>query len=347
MISIKFKFNSSYCRYCKKDLVTTEEIREGEHNNCKTEIELYSEIRNKKYRDIECFRKLMISKLNQKSKYYEHDRIEWERYSHEDILNFRFLSVYYLQSYPDYFWNAVENIEGLSFRYCEYPSEFEKIKNLHFLEFVGIAYSNIPSVLYHLSNLKRLSIWRCDISTISPDLSNLTKLSEINISETLIESLPSIKKLNNLKKLILENNKFLSYLPQGLDFLNSLEILHINNCGIKFFPTQILKLNKLRDLTLTDIILDYSTTEQIFDRMKNLRVLSLEKCDINELPTNILNCKELVRIKLTNNKMSNLPDEIFNLPNLQELILNNNKFSLKKIRQIQKKGTETGIRITI
>lgn len=59
--------------------------------------------------------------------------------------------------------------------------------------------NKLPTNIYKLTNLKKLSCTNTNLKEISPEIGNLINLEELNFDQTLLENLP--KEIGNLTKL--------------------------------------------------------------------------------------------------------------------------------------------------
>lgn len=94
-------------------------------------------------------------------------------------------------------------------------------------------------------------------------------------------------------------------------------------------PKSFLELAKLDYLEL-DLsygkALDFQATFDLLAQLPNLKVLSLIKCHAGSISPNISKLKNLEKLILWNNDLTELPDEFSELENLKELNLRTNKF---------------------
>jgi len=156
-------------------------------------------------------------------------------------------------------------------------------------------------------NIKSIK-FNCYLSSLEqvPDLSPLTKLEKIDLSNNKISSFKGFDKLTSLEKLhdiILNNNNLRS--------LKGIEALQ--NC------------KKLKNLSLSDnSIEDLGNLYPLFS-FENLEFLDLSKNKINELNINF-NIPKLKILKLNNNEIERI-NSLSNLSSLEILYLQDNKLT--------------------
>ncbi|XAR53695.1 hypothetical protein NMG60_11022346 [Bertholletia excelsa] len=157
----------------------------------------------------------------------------------------------------------------------------ETLEHLKVLDVSKALFTTLPS-LAKLSNLRRLSLLNCPNLLELPDSSSLEKLEELNLwgcsalkklqgtsfeklswlqrldlSETMIESLPSLSCLTNLHHLSLKRCTEVKELPE-LGSLSKLQ--ELNLCGIKNLGNIVKGVDFFKDMSQLQI-LDLSETE--------------------------------------------------------------------------------------
>ncbi|MED6195723.1 hypothetical protein PIB30_040659 [Stylosanthes scabra] len=155
------------------------------------------------------------------------------------------------------------------------------------LELKNAGIEQLHSSIGRSSNLRHLNLEGLRLRNLPDELSSLTSLVELRISDC--------------KELVLEKQK-LQTLFEGLR--SSLTLLHLKDCSnLHELPENVSVLNKLRELRL-----DGSAVETLPESIKHLlqlEILSLESClslkQLPELPTSIkelaaANCESLVTV---------------------------------------------------
>jgi MOB kinase activator 1 len=197
-------------------------------------------------------------------------------------------------------------------------STFGPLKNLRRLSLSSnIKIENLPS-LSNLCKLELLNLSGCSALTKIADQSfeHMTRLQHLQLSETQIESLPSLSDHGNLRQLLLRSCIRLKQLPSPeslskleeldlsgakllegntADFLknmNGLQLLNLSGTGLKL-PDSLFNLTKLTQLSLGGCSL--SEPEPNFAGHTKLEVLDLSETKITSLPShgNLTSLREL------------------------------------------------------
>lgn len=149
----------------------------------------------------------------------------------------------------------------------------------------------------------------------------------INIHNNIEDSeffLKNISKYTILKNLNILNCK-LSYIPESLYDISSLQILNLNKNKIKYISPNIKNLKNL-----TDLYLSFNFIETIPDEIGEcikLKNLCVSHNLIQTIPKTIGNLKKLKFLYIDNNQLSSLPCELTNCNNLMYvLFLPQNKY---------------------
>ncbi|XP_059590892.1 disease resistance protein RPV1 [Vitis vinifera] len=170
------------------------------------------------------------------------------------------------------------------------------------------------------------------------------KLREFNFSGTSINEVPlSIKHLNGLEELLLEDCKKLVAFSENIGSLSSLKSLKLKGCSkLKGLPSSIKHLKALKNLDLSscenlvrlpESICSLSSLETLFlngclkfkgfpgvkGHMNNLRVLRLDSTAIKEIPSSITHLKALEYLNLSRSSIVSLPESICSLTSLKTI----------------------------
>jgi len=224
--------------------------------------------------------------------------------------------------------------------------------------------TNLPAILSPLVKLVTLSLRDCGLNRLTKNtFRQLTHLKELDISKnplvsnngslrflSILESLEHLdisycnleeisaaifSQMSNLKSLTLTGNK-LRFIEQGL-FVNlkGLQVLELNNCGLRSL-NNILFFNNfphypnLVELRMSNNPIDISENESIFPvPMTNLNYLDLNECNLSYIPEHFfITTSNLKRLSLKGNKLKG--DErslrfIKHLTNIEELNFSFNK----------------------
>jgi Leucine-rich repeat (LRR) protein len=190
--------------------------------------------------------------------------------------------------------------------------------------------TKIPNELWDLKeiqNLKELSIYGYEISTITNRICKLTNLEVLSLSSDELLSIPEeISNLQNLKKISI-NSDNLEIISEGLTKLKFLNYLSIsvgyNKSGkLKSLHKNIGELRNLERLYLSGSSLEI-LPESIGDCL-NLKHLDISKSHLTKLTDSICTLKKLKYLNLSNNKIDTLPKNFGNLESLKELYIDNN-----------------------
>jgi len=123
------------------------------------------------------------------------------------------------------------------------------------------------------------------ITTIPPEIGELTQVVKLNLKDNKLISLPpEIGKLTNLQRLYLSNNK-ITELPPEIGQLENLEIIYAGNNKLTSIPAQLGQLTKLQGLYLNDNSLTELPPE--IQNLTNLRNLDLRKNNLT-IPKDLL-----------------------------------------------------------
>ncbi|XP_058207617.1 putative disease resistance protein At4g19050 [Rhododendron vialii] len=165
--------------------------------------------------------------------------------------------------------------------------------------------------------------------------SNLDSLQILNLSETSIQSLPSLSKASDLRQLLLSGcNSLTEIKDESFEHMSCLEHLDLSETHIKFLPslqnisnlsvlslkrcTQLKKLppletlSNLEELYLCDIYCLKEKGAGFLEHMSQLRILDLSATLIEDLPS-MSNLKSLHQLYLTG------CHRLQRVPNLEEL----------------------------
>ncbi len=163
------------------------------------------------------------------------------------------------------------------------------------------------------------------ITTLPPEISLLTNLTELDLRNNQFGSLPpEIGKLKKLQKLILWNNR-LSTIPPKIFLLTNLTKLDLRNNRFSSLPPEICKLKNLKELNLYGNYI--SKLPRGIDQLTKLTLLNLGHNHFSTLPSEVGILTNLTKLDLRHGNLSSLPPEIRQLKNLKELNLSNNLFN--------------------
>ena len=240
-----------------------------------------------------------------------------------------------------------------------------KLRELNLEENPQLNMSQVFDVLSKLANLKVLWLGQNKLSTLPSEISKLKTLEELWLDENEFSEIPvSIKKLK-IKYLSLFDNKFSSLnLKMGdlkdltninlcynnfkvfpateLSLLPNLDTIIMWYANVEYIPKQIVKIRKLRSLNLENNSISKLPIEM--PQLKGLRVLELSA---NKLTSGgikcLYNCKNLTKLELDKNNITQISPEIGTLKALTDLDICEDPLTeipqsiskLQKLRKVQ------------
>ena len=170
-----------------------------------------------------------------------------------------------------------------------------------------------------------LDLSSIDLTTLPPEIGQLTALTELNLSNNQLSILPpEIGQLITLKELDLSNNQ-LSSPPPEIGQLTDLKQLDLSKNQISQLPQWICKLSALSELNLYDNQL--ITLPPEIAQLTAIKELVLSKNRINTLPPELSQLTTLTGLYLFKNQLTTLPPWIGRLAALKVLRIFNNKLS--------------------
>ena len=187
------------------------------------------------------------------------------------------------------------------------------------------ALSSLPPEIGQLTNLTELDLRSNALSSLPPEIGQLTNLKRLYIHNNDLGSLPpEIGKLTNLIELYLRSN-FLSSLPPEIGKLTNLAKLDLRSNFLSSLPPKIGKFTNLTELYLYNNALSSLPPE--IGKLTNLTELDLRSNALSSLPPEIGKLTNLTKLDLRSNALSSLLPEIGQLTNLTELYLGSNALS--------------------
>ena len=225
------------------------------------------------------------------------------------------------------------SLKTLSIRGNQYlktlPDELANLTELEMLDISDTGFEVIPNVLSSLEKLKILKL----SYTYAKNYSILKKIETLeelylfnNVNPELISQISVLK---NLKILSLACNSeypdpdyYLENFPDKLFDLINLEKLDLSNNRISSLPSEVKKLNKLKEI-------DFQGNNFNLFPVQLLELINLEKIDfsnnnLSDLPSGINKLKSLFSINLAGNGFTQFPRRICELDNLEKINLSQN-----------------------
>ncbi|WP_100900079.1 leucine-rich repeat domain-containing protein [Nostoc flagelliforme] len=182
--------------------------------------------------------------------------------------------------------------------------------------------SSLPPEICQLSNLTELHLSNNQLSSLPSKIWQLSNLMVLDLAHNQLSNLsPEICQLSNLTTIDLRNNQ-LSSLPPEICQLSDLTMLLLDNNQLSSLPPEISQLSRLVTLLLNNNQLSSLPPE--ISQLSNLTTLFLENNQLSSLPPEISQLSDLALLFLENNQLSSLPPEIGQLCDLIELNLDKN-----------------------
>lgn len=164
------------------------------------------------------------------------------------------------------------------------------------------------------------------LSSLPPEIAELTNLRELDLSGNLINHLPpEMGRLTNLTALHLGENP-LVHLPPLIGQLINLTSLNLADTGLTDLPPEIFQLTNLVRINLRGNQLTELSPQ--IGRLTELAWLDLSGNRLTRLPPQIGQLQHLTRLELRDNRLAELPAEIAFLTNLTVLCLDNNQIAV-------------------
>jgi len=237
------------------------------------------------------------------------------------------------------------NIDSISFNNLKYGRKINKFSNVYIQ----------TGILKTLKNVKEVHIRATKISqTTLNELSTLTKLKKLELSESGYDENLDFSVLNNSKKLTdlklsthhdgnpindsiktlcqiktLKNLNLdslgIATIPKCIGNLKNLESLNLNYNDLTNLPSEMGKLKKLKELYLDENQL--SSIPSFLAKLSNLEILFLSHNEITKIPDSLGNLKNLEALNLYSNYLKDLSSEMGKLTKLKELYLDENQLS--------------------
>ncbi len=179
---------------------------------------------------------------------------------------------------------------------------------------------------FKLSNIKKLTLSKCDLDSIHPTFYQMSSLEELNMSENKLTHLPDgISNLSNLINLSLYKNELQS-LTADMGDLEQLEEIDLYYNQLKIIPGSIGNLQRLRILYLSHNQI-YDLTEEV-GNLGLLEELYVHHNRLSSLPANISKLDRLRILHFQNNYLLQFPESILDLRNLQDLDISFNDLTV-------------------
>mmetsp|Transcript_17244 Transcript_17244/g.23966 ORF Transcript_17244/g.23966 Transcript_17244/m.23966 type:complete len:506 (-) Transcript_17244:27-1544(-) len=190
------------------------------------------------------------------------------------------------------------------------------------LQCIGNQNLKVPESINHLHNLKILSLSSCRLGSFPNAVIHLPCLSELNMYDNLIDSMPSVPfQLKNLESLQLGRNSFKSFpyskhvtnAPNLAEALPKLKKLYIEANQIAFLHESI---GQLTTLEVLDISSNKITDLSALVPLAQLQQLLLALNRIKEVPDPLWQNENLKHIDVSYNDIAVIPEHLDKHPSL-------------------------------
>ena len=187
----------------------------------------------------------------------------------------------------------------------------------------------------NLKMLQELRLMSCDIEMIPGDMFQLPSLTDLNLNDNLLSSLPEslFSLVPRLSTLTLIKNKLRTLPEKIFRRLGSLREINLSFNQLEQLPSKLFEENK----NLTEILLAFTALEKLPEGLLagcgELKRLTISRSRLYNLPHTLLaDATKLEYLDLSFNNISNLHHSFFEgLHDLKVLVLNSNK--IKKLEK--------------
>lgn len=212
----------------------------------------------------------------------------------------------------------------------EIPGIIKECKQLEKLDVSFTGISEIPDFVFKLPKLKELNFSSCRKLKKQPTLFTLQQpIEKLSVYIGQNQTIPKeIEALKNLKSLTISG--FVKKVPPFIFDIKSLETLEFVDSQVASLPPEVAKLDKLKSVSFWQNIYNLKKKmvklklKEMFENLsgcKNLKKLYLGSNGITEIPENIRELKNLQVFSAPQNGLVSLPDSIYELAHLKELDL--------------------------
>ena len=185
--------------------------------------------------------------------------------------------------------------------------------------------TTLPPEIGQLSQLTELDLHDNQLTSLPPQICQLTRLDWLNLAHNQLTSLPpEIGQLAQLKELSLQYNRLTS-LPPEIGQLTQLKELSLFGNQLTTLPPEIGQLTQLTMLHLHDNQLTSLLPE--IGQLTQLKELNLFGNQLTSLPPEIGQLNQLKELNLFGNQLTSLPPEIGQLNQLTGLNLGHNQLT--------------------
>jgi Leucine-rich repeat (LRR) protein len=208
-----------------------------------------------------------------------------------------------------------------------YLTELPFIGNLTKLAVLNVSYNELNALPDGVENLTALT--ELNVSKIggSADLSGINKLrnlTKLHLAENDLTELPDMHDLTKISQLYISDN-YLSYLPPCIANFTELTLLDASYNRFIALPPGLTGLPQLTDLNMSGNHLQELPAS--IGNLGRLRQLNISDNQLEQLPPELCSLENLSRLQAAGNNLVSLPEELWDMPGLEALILDNNPLS--------------------
>lgn len=172
------------------------------------------------------------------------------------------------------------------------------------------------------NNINAFSLWGMGLTTLPPEIGELTNLVHLDLSDNQLETIPDVVfTLPNLTKLTVTGNGLVELSPK-IAQLTQLRELDVSDNLLTELPPEIGALTNLRKLTALNNQL--TTLPPEIGNLDALQVLNVGDNQITHLPAIMGNMESLTGLWVADNQLNTLPDEIGSIESLRWMNMERN-----------------------
>lgn len=174
----------------------------------------------------------------------------------------------------------------------------------------------------NLTKLTQLTLIGSNITSIPEEIGQLSNLTKLELHNNNIASIPeTIGNLSNLDYLTLSNNK-LDVLPNSMGNLSKLRILYANNNNLNNLPDEFCNLESISEIVVNNNKIN--VLPECIGNLSNLSRFNLRYNELNTIPESFGQLSKIVTLELVDNKITYIPDSISQITNLENVYLSLN-----------------------